>query len=259
MGNNDALIYKQNQITPNQTPEFPRLKAYPGSFVNLFWHENGHTTNNGDNDNPGYDAGLVYIYGTTKYNTATTLGQIRGWEKSPPPNSRWLTTFKFDDGKCAEEGSQGKPRGAPRWASGGGGPCQGQFQIPEDIPVGAMYTVYWVWDFSKKVGSLDPNHFEVPCSNHTLLVSLLTSIFSFYQWYSSVMDVDIVPPQGGLPDTDKPTQPQTSPPSQVMPTPTDSIEDDADGVEDDYFKDDTLEVIPLPPLIKRSAKFRAAW
>lgn len=78
---------------------------------------------------------------------------------------------------CAEEGSQARPLAIPRWAAGGGGPCKGLFQLPQHLKPGSMYTVYWLWDFSKKAGNKNPNHFE---------------------WYSSVMDIDIVAPTGGL-------------------------------------------------------------
>lgn len=173
LNNDDAVICKENQRQPNQKPNFPRLKASPGSFIRASWLENGHTTNPGDTDNPGYDAGPVYYFGTTKPKADTTLGEVRKWPKYQPEDGNMLLgRGPFDDTMCAELGSEGKPLGAPRWKAGGGGACKGQFQIPEDLEPGTTYTVYWVWDFSKKVGTLNPDHFE---------------------WYSSCMDIDIIP------------------------------------------------------------------
>ncbi|KAF8463132.1 hypothetical protein BDZ91DRAFT_796632 [Kalaharituber pfeilii] len=297
MENIDMPISKPNQIEPKQNEKFPRLKAYPGSFVQAQWLENGHTTNPGDTDNPGYDAGPVYIYGTTEYDSATTLKDIRGWQPGSS-NRGLLATVPFDDGLCAEPGSEAKPRGAPRWANGGGGPCKGQFQIPEDVKPGTMYTVYWVWDFSKKVGNLNPNHFE---------------------WYSSVLDIDIISPPPAFPEDDTPDTPPSAPGDDDQLDDDDDVDDDGDDEKkridrgdgkddvvdgDDQFDDndlidDALEQddlsddilgqddliddgleqddidghsddklvknapnsVPTPtlPLVKRSAKFKAAW
>ena len=151
-------IYMDNQRTPNQPdPKYPKLKASPGAEITASWLENGHTTNDTpENSAPGYNSGNVYMYGSTEPPANLTLAGILAWKSDEGPN-RFLATFPFDDGFCAELGSENKPRGAPRWASGGGGPCMGKFNLPEDLNSGTTYTVYWVWDFSGKA----PHHFEV--------------------------------------------------------------------------------------------------
>ena len=83
-----------------------------------------------------------------------------------------MKVASFDDKRCAELGSEGRPRAIPRFAAGGGGPCKAQFDIPEDVT--GMYTVIWVWDFSLKTGK--KGHFE---------------------WYSSVMDIEVGKFTGG--------------------------------------------------------------
>lgn len=155
-------IYKDNQREPNQPNAlYQRLKASPGAEITAQWLENGHTTNNTpENEAPGYDSGKIYMYGTTSQpNPDLTLEQIWKWTPEGPLEARFLGEMPFDDGKCAEEGSQGKPLGAPRWAAGGGGPCKGKFNLPEDLQPGQTYTVYWVWNFSGKVPG--GTHFEV--------------------------------------------------------------------------------------------------
>lgn len=154
--------YKDNQRQPNQPdPKFQRLKASPGSEITAEWHENGHTTNDTpENNAPGYDPGKVYMYGTTlQPSPDLTLEQIWTWKGDSSLEGRYLGSFNYDDGMCAEEGSQGKPRAIPRWAAGGGGPCKGKFNLPQDLPPGKPYTVFWVWNFSGKVPG--GQHFEV--------------------------------------------------------------------------------------------------
>jgi len=200
-------IYKDNEQVPNQPDaNFQKLKATPGSEITTEWHENGHTTNDTpENNAPGYNSGKVYMYGSTQPPATLTLEEIRAWTPDGG-QSRLLGEFPFDDGLCAEEGSQGKPRAIPRFKNGGGGPCKGKFNLPEDLKSGTIYTVYWVWDFSGKV----------PGGKH-------------FEWYSAVMDIDIVDGLGG-----------TTRRSATSP-------EDVEG--------STRQ----PSLIQRSAKFRAAW
>lgn len=159
--NQQGSVYKDNQRQPNQPDgKFGKLKASPGSEITAEWHENGHTTNDTpENNAPGYDAGKVYMYGSISPPGDLSLEQIWGWKPDGPLTGKFLGEFNYDDGRCAEEGSQGKPRGAPRWAAGGGGPCKGKFNLPEDLQPGQTFTVYWVWNFSGKVPG--GNHFEV--------------------------------------------------------------------------------------------------
>lgn len=151
-------IYMDDQRTPNQPdPIYPKLKASPGAEITVSWLENGHVTNDiPENNAPGYNSGMIYMYGSTQPPANLTLEDILTWKPDEGPN-RFLGSFPFDDGFCAEPGSEKKPRGAPRWAAGGGGPCMGKFDLPEDLKCGTTYTVYWVWNFSGKV----PHHFEV--------------------------------------------------------------------------------------------------
>ncbi|KAF8455896.1 hypothetical protein BGX38DRAFT_1087783 [Terfezia claveryi] len=287
-------VYKDNQRQPTQPdPKFRRLKASPGSEITAEWHENGHTTNDTpENNAPGYNSGKVFMYGTTQPSPDLTLEQIWKWKGDGTLEGRYLGTFLYDDGMCAEEGSQGRPGAIPRWAAGGGGPCKGKFNLPQDLPPGKPYTVYWVWDFSGKV----------PGGQH-------------FEWYTSVMDIDIVgkvskrkdiPPGVALRSTQeaedygaealnkkdddkdegmvgKRTVDDESAEDdandygdddtvgKVGKRDDESIEDDANDVHDDdiarkvykHTDDDESaeddDIVEQPPLIKRSAKFRAAW
>lgn len=268
-------VYKDNQRQPNQpNPKFQRLKASPGSEITAEWHENGHTTNDTpENNAPGYNAGKVFMYGTTQPSPDLTLEQIWKWKGDGTLEGRYLGTFPYDDGMCAEEGSQGRPRAIPRWAAGGGGPCKGKFNLPQDLPPGKPYTVYWVWDFSGKV----------PGGKH-------------FEWYTSVIDIDIVgkvskrkediPPGVALRSTQEAEDDGAEDPNKKddddkvgkRTVDDESAEDDAndngdddtvgkvgkrddESTQDDANDDDgeSTEDDEQPPLIKRSAKFRAAW
>lgn len=77
--------------------------------------------------------------------------------------------MNFDDGVCIEDNDTEISK--RRRASGGGGLCKAVFRIPEDVKRD-HYTVFWVWDFSGKLG---PGPRSV---GHT-------------EWYTSCADIRI--------------------------------------------------------------------
>jgi hypothetical protein len=163
----NTQMCSNTQETPVQTNGSPRLQAAAGSFVALEYQENGHVTL--PNNQPGKPAnrGTVYIYGTSQplnnenftaiynvWNADGTGGDKRG---------KLLATQNFDDGQCYQINSGNismarrvefpkKPdtiQGADLW-------CQNDIALPEDLPAGKPYTIYWVWDWPTAPG-VDPN------------------------------------------------------------------------------------------------------
>lgn len=65
------------------------------------------------------------------------------------------------------------------------------------------------------------------------------------QWYSSIMDIDIVANQGQFP-------PDNTPPTTPLP-----VEDGTNNNQEQTNQEEST-LVPLR-LVQRSAKFRAAW
>lgn len=151
----------------DQASGFPRLNAAPGSTVQASYTENGHIT-----FVPPEQAspGTIYWYGTATPKDDEILDNVTKWNKAGTggdKRGRLLGTTDFDDGKCVENFDpkavipQGKPQkgvpsrtaeGVRRNNAGQAGPCKSQFEIPKDVKVGSVYTVYWVWDYSEHFG-----------------------------------------------------------------------------------------------------------
>ena len=178
-----------HQDTPRQSDGFPRLKASPGDLVAMRYTENGHVTKPTDKDpgpkrTPG--GGSVMIYATTKEKPGATLKDLHALTNGGAlDQGRLLSNQSYDDGRCYEDG--GTPLGAQRQAqtpldpkaqlmpgiNAGQLPCQNDFAIPKDAPIGQPLTVYWVWNYTWT----DPN--------------------SALEVYSNCIDIDVVASQGG--------------------------------------------------------------
>ncbi|KAL8680105.1 MAG: hypothetical protein Q9186_003689 [Xanthomendoza sp. 1 TL-2023] len=154
----------QSQQQPKQSDGSPTLKAAAGDMVALRYQENGHVTLPQNQPGKPSNRGTIYIYGTTDprpddkflsihkvWNPAGTGGDKRG---------KLLATEPYDDGQCyqmnggqisAQRQGQFKHKADPimgqdLW-------CQNNFKIPQDVPSGKPYTVYWVWDWDTAPGT----------------------------------------------------------------------------------------------------------
>ena len=60
-----------------------------------------------------------------------------------------LSSTLFDDGLCGNHSS-------PFF-----GTCHSSFQIPINAQIGSIWTIFWLWDFTGKLGPIHPPHIEV--------------------------------------------------------------------------------------------------
>ncbi|KAI9767641.1 MAG: hypothetical protein M1840_005512 [Geoglossum simile] len=134
--------YQKAQFQANG---FPRLNASSGSQIVAQYLENGHIS---APVVPDSIVGNVYWFGSRGEGIDnTTFGEVQGW-KGAPGRGRILNTAQFDDGICGH--------GDPIL------PCHSTFQIPFDIVTGGVYRIYWLWDYSGKLGN-NTGHIEA-CS-----------------------------------------------------------------------------------------------
>lgn len=157
-------ICKDSQLTPNVTEGSPRLAAAPGTVISLLYQENGHVTLPEKPPGKPANRGTVYIYGTAIPSPDDTLLAIhKVWNTTGnggDRRGRLIATQNFDDGRCYQinSGPISKQRqvqfphvpdklmGADLW-------CQNNVIIPQDAPVGQLYTLYWVWDWPTASGT----------------------------------------------------------------------------------------------------------
>ncbi|EEP76859.1 conserved hypothetical protein [Uncinocarpus reesii 1704] len=159
-------ICKETQRKLEQTQGSPRLKASPGAAIALRFQENGHVTLPDAQPGKPKNRGYVYVYGTTDprpddkilsihkvWNSAGTGGDRRGM---------LLSRQNFDDGRCYQINDKpisklrqakfpheaNQLMGADMW-------CQQDIALPQNVPVGKPYTLYWVWDWPT-APSVDP-------------------------------------------------------------------------------------------------------
>ncbi|OCL06477.1 hypothetical protein AOQ84DRAFT_390164 [Glonium stellatum] len=144
------------QVSQFQANGLPGLKVSPGSQIVAQYLENGHIS---APLSPASVVGDIYWFGTEDVSAtgedATTFGEVQSW-KGGAGRGRLLGVNSFDDGKCGR-GDLGLP-------------CRSTFQIPTKAVVGSVYTVYWLWNYSGKLGN-NTKHIE---------------------YYTSCMDVDII-------------------------------------------------------------------
>lgn len=182
--NTTGQVCASFQQKQQQSEGYPVLTAYPGAKVAIRYAENGHVTI----EEAGRPAqgGPVWIYGTTDgaNQQGKLLKDVRKWTKDGKGGDKTgqlLTTQVFDDGRCYEQNPSSNsaarqaaaplPSGvAPPLVDYGGLECQNNFMIPADAPIGKLYTIYWVWDFSKVDGS-GP------------------------EWFTTCLDIDITAPK----------------------------------------------------------------
>ncbi|KAA8913376.1 hypothetical protein FN846DRAFT_130032 [Sphaerosporella brunnea] len=163
-------------------PEYPQLNASAGDFVQGTYTENGHISLPAS---PTAKSGMTYWFGTTNPNGKATLKDILAWKDGNSSEGALLSTAPFDDGVCVEVNPSEISK--ERVAANGGvppGPCKSTFKIPETVAPDSVYTVYWVWDFSGKLGNDAPDHVE---------------------WYTSCMDIKII----GKPSTNNVSSPNS--------------------------------------------------
>ncbi|KAL7273845.1 hypothetical protein RUND412_003281 [Rhizina undulata] len=167
----EVNICRPSQQTSTNTPDYPRLEAPAGAYIQGEYLENGHISKP---TAPDAIVGDIYWYGTFEPKVDETLANVRNWTlDGSGGNKRGMLLAKpssFDDGVCIEP--NGSPIATERLAEGLGGPCKSVFKIPETAKAGQRLTVYWVWDYSGALGPSVPNH---------------------VQWYTSCMDIDIIP------------------------------------------------------------------
>ncbi|AEO53380.1 hypothetical protein MYCTH_2294618 [Thermothelomyces thermophilus ATCC 42464] len=139
--------------------QFPMLSVAPGDFVAIKHRENGHVTR-ADKTNPmkPINRGTIYLYGTTENDLSNVnlMDVHLKWTadgKGGDGKGRLLATRNYDDGQCHEQKpADGDLEGIGDYrkqhvSNADSLLCQSDIKIPEDAPVGKIYTVIWVWDW----------------------------------------------------------------------------------------------------------------
>ncbi|KAI1911365.1 hypothetical protein LOZ61_003888 [Ophidiomyces ophidiicola] len=173
------------QRTREQTAGSPRLKASPGAMIALRFQENGHVSLPDAQPGKPKNRGFVYVYGTSNPRPDDTLLSIhKVWNSAGTGGDRrgqLLSRQNFDDGRCYQINDQpiSKMRqqkfphqanelmGADMW-------CQQDIALPQNVPAGKPYTLYWVWDWPTAPGA-DPG---IPKGKAEI--------------YTTCMDIDVV-------------------------------------------------------------------
>jgi hypothetical protein len=152
----DDLMCKSTQTIANYNGQFPMLSAAPGDLVALQYQENGHVTL--PSTSKPENRGTIYIYGTQNPSDKDTiLGIHNMWTfdgQGGDKRGRLLAKRDFDDGQCyqinsgpisqAREAKFRKmaedPQGSDLW-------CQADIRLPQNMQIGGIYTLYWLWDW----------------------------------------------------------------------------------------------------------------
>ena len=140
------------------TEDLPKLSAAPGELIALRYQENGHVSIPGTPPNKPANRGTVFIYGTEKPEDDDKLLDIHNvWNKDGSggdKRGKLIATRNFDDGQCHQVNdgdiSTKRQKEYPKEADQLQGMdlwCQVDVRIPEDVAVGTVYTMYWVWDW----------------------------------------------------------------------------------------------------------------
>ncbi|MCJ1350290.1 MAG: hypothetical protein MMC33_000271 [Icmadophila ericetorum] len=185
---------QQQQMT--QTSGFPRLQASPGSMVSLQYEENGHVTLPWNQPGKPANRGTVYVYGTSTPQTDQKFLEVHGpsgWNSKGTGGDGQgilIGTTNFDDGQCYQVNGGNistarkaeypftPPGNTSVYSFGSDLVCQTNILLPQDVPTGQPYTIYWVWDWPT-------------AANTTGLPLGKTEI------YTSCMDIDIIPRSSG--------------------------------------------------------------
>lgn len=146
--------------------EFPRLVASPGDTITATYTENGHISKPEAADAVPGD---IFWFGTTETmsgDSIPTLKEVMEWTADGSGGNgkgfKMSGATDFDDTRCIED--NGTPIALQRQPAQA---CQSSFRLPQDIDSEHL-TVFWVWDFSAKLGI-------AAAETHT-------------EWYTSCMD-----------------------------------------------------------------------
>ncbi|KAK1781046.1 hypothetical protein QBC45DRAFT_322234 [Copromyces sp. CBS 386.78] len=207
-GLDSALLYMPARAVltdKSYNEKYPMPKAAPGDWVAIQYQENGHVSLP---ESPQIlrispvNRGTIYLYGTTtnnledvrfadvhlKWTADGTGGDKKG---------RLLATRHYDDGQCREpvDPRTGDPAGTKAFRqanfkipSGDRLICQSDIKLPDDLPIGQVYTIIWVWDWpqTKERG--------VAVSPYTFAEQDKDTIVGLPEIYTAVVDIKIVDP-----------------------------------------------------------------
>jgi hypothetical protein len=154
--------------------------------VAIKYLENGHVTFPGTQPGKPSGAGVVRVFGTNQPNTQELLIEVLKWTtdgSGDDGRGRLLTVQNFDDGRCYQindsEISVLRQREFPNPVSGIPGSsheqcCVTDIMVPEDVPAGSLYTIYWVWQWPTKAGVPGPPHgkdeYYTTCSDLVVVI-----------------------------------------------------------------------------------------
>ena len=163
--NSSDYLCHPNQRTSNYSnPEYPMLKASPGSYVAMKYLENGHITLPWNQQGKPQGGGTVYVYGTTQPSQAEMVADVLQWTSDGTGGDGrgfLVSTQNYDDDRCHQINNcvlsaerqvlfpnkiPGQPTapGQEQW-------CESDVQIPNNQTLGTL-TTYWVWQWPT-----DPN------------------------------------------------------------------------------------------------------
>ncbi|KAH7375664.1 hypothetical protein B0T11DRAFT_323663 [Plectosphaerella cucumerina] len=187
-----------------QIDGFPALTAAPGDFIALRYTENGHVSK--PEPRRPLNGGTIYVYGTSDPRPNENVVDVhRKWTadgQGGDKRGRLLATRNYDDGQCFESNGmpisnerQGQfpkaveqPYGPNLW-------CQTDVQIPDDVPKGSPYVVYWVWNWPQlqdNAGSENGLYLDFPAGRAPAGGEHLASPGVFEdQLYTSCLEVKV--------------------------------------------------------------------
>lgn len=178
----ESSVCKSSESKVQQRSNYPRLRSAPGGYVAMRYQENGHVTQPWIPEGHPPHAGHVYVYGTTQPKANEKMGDVyQSWNKEGSGGDKrgvLLTTFHFDDGRCHQvnPGAISQHRikifpHKPDKVMGTNVWCQQDIKLPDNLPDGKLYTLYWIWNWPRTQNGQTIN-----------------------QMYTSCMDIDIVGP-----------------------------------------------------------------
>ncbi|KAF7562986.1 hypothetical protein G7046_g1159 [Stylonectria norvegica] len=146
-----------NKYKLDKNPQYPMLEAAPGDYIALMHLENGHTTIPQNQPLKPLNRGTIFFYGTTEPKENEKLFDVHLlWNKKGTGGDgrgKLLATRNYDDGQCYQDntGDLAKER-AQKFADLGAVlneelKCQSDIKLPDDLPDGSIYTIYWYWDW----------------------------------------------------------------------------------------------------------------
>jgi hypothetical protein len=162
----DFLCSSQQRQANTNPPNWPQLRALPGSVVAAKYLENGHVTLPQNQAGKPGSGGLVYIYATTNPNPNMKMPDVFKWGATGDlAQGRLLAVNAYDDGRCYQVNDASPislarikefPNSLPDQPGGRHESwCETDFQVPKDAKAGSM-AVYWVWQWPTLPGG-DPN------------------------------------------------------------------------------------------------------